>query len=142
MELLNKIIIIGIYISFIGCQSQQSDKINSRNLIEWEKETPIGEPSVLTSNDIVRFDSLFQEWRYTYRTDMQMRISSNTNDAKKLEQYPLLLEMGKKSFLWLSSDCWNLMIFLFLPCMTICKMWIVLNVWIIMVVNKTVYELR
>lgn len=96
MEPLNKIIMIGIFISLIGCQSQQSDKINDHYLIESEKETSIGEPTILTANDIMRFDSLFLAWKYTYRTDMQMRISSNTNDAKKLEQYPLLLGMGKK----------------------------------------------
>lgn len=52
--------------------------------------------SPLTEEEMQRFDSLFMAWKENYRTNPITQISSNTNDAKKLEQYSLLLEMGKR----------------------------------------------
>jgi len=50
----------------------------------------------LTSEEMQRFDSLYTAWRMNYHTNPITRLSSNTNAAKNLEQYPLLLEMGPR----------------------------------------------
>lgn len=47
-------------------------------------------------DDYVRFDSLLNAWTTIYGTAPRMRLSSNTGDARKLEQYPHLLRMNKK----------------------------------------------
>lgn len=50
----------------------------------------------MTSVDWERFHHLFDAWVQNYRTNSLTQLSSNTNDASKLEQYPQLLQMGKK----------------------------------------------
>ncbi|GEM_PF-110190 len=52
--------------------------------------------SSLTAEEMHRFDSLYIAWKNNYRTNPITQVSSNTNDARQLEQYPQLLEMGKK----------------------------------------------
>jgi len=52
--------------------------------------------TILTGDDLEKFDSLFNAWVNNYNTNPITRLSSNTNDAKKLEQFPQLLNMGKK----------------------------------------------
>lgn len=49
-----------------------------------------------TSVDWERFHHLFDAWVQNYRTNSLTQLSSNTSDASKLEQYPQLLQMGKK----------------------------------------------
>jgi len=53
--------------------------------------------SPLTSEEMGRFDSLYTAWKGNYLTSPITRFSSNTNDAKKLEQYPELMSMGKRA---------------------------------------------
>lgn len=52
--------------------------------------------TIMTSDDMARFDSLYVAWRENYFTNPATMFSSNTSDAKNLEQYPLLMDMGKK----------------------------------------------
>ena len=52
--------------------------------------------TILTGDDMNRFDSLFNAWIANYNSNPDIRLSSNTRDARKLEQYPQLLAMGKK----------------------------------------------
>lgn len=57
---------------------------------------PVSPGSDITIREVMRFDSLLNAWQNDYRTDPVIMVSSNTNDARKLEQYPYLLDMGKK----------------------------------------------
>lgn len=41
------------------------------------------------------FNSIFEKWKYNWRTNPNTRLSSNTGDSRKLEEYPMLLNMGK-----------------------------------------------
>lgn len=43
-----------------------------------------------------KFDSLFNQWLENWKTNPEMMFSSSTLDAKKLEEYPQLLAMGKE----------------------------------------------
>lgn len=52
--------------------------------------------TILTGDDMNRFDSLFNAWIANYNSNPDIRLSSDTRDARKLEQYPQLLAMGKK----------------------------------------------
>lgn len=52
--------------------------------------------TLLTGDDLARFDSLFNAWVENYNHNPLTRQSSDTHDARKLEQYPQLLAMGKK----------------------------------------------
>lgn len=83
------VVITAILLASCNTQRKEiSDKPNADSNTEID--------SVLTGEEMQRFDSLFIAWKENYRTNPITRISSNTNDAKNLEQYPLLLEMGKR----------------------------------------------
>ncbi len=43
-----------------------------------------------------KFDELFESWKTNWKTNPKTQMSSNTNDAKKLDEYPELLSMGKE----------------------------------------------
>lgn len=43
-----------------------------------------------------KFDSLFNQWLENWKTNPETMFSSSTLDAKKLEEYPQLLAMGKE----------------------------------------------
>ncbi len=42
-----------------------------------------------------KFTPLFNQWLKNWKTNPETMVSSNTQDAKKLEEYPQLLAMGK-----------------------------------------------
>ena len=43
-----------------------------------------------------KFDNLFNQWLENWKTNPETMFSSSTLDAKKLEEYPQLLAMGKE----------------------------------------------
>lgn len=43
-----------------------------------------------------KFDSLFNQWLENWKTNPETMFSNSTLDAKKLEEYPQLLAMGKE----------------------------------------------
>jgi len=47
-------------------------------------------------DEIYKFDSLFNAWKENYKTNPLTQLSSSTLEAKKLDQYPRLLAMGKQ----------------------------------------------
>lgn len=97
--------IILLYLLTIGCSGKSASVIGGANgsteIIVADCDTD----TILTGNDLEKFDSLFNAWVNNYNTNPITRLSSNTNDAKKLEQFPQLLNMGKKSFPVSSPDC-------------------------------------
>ena len=88
--------IILLYLLTIGCSGKSASVIGGANgsteIIVADCDTD----TILTGNDLEKFDSLFNAWVNNYNTNPITRLSSNTNDAKKLEQFPQLLNMGKK----------------------------------------------
>lgn len=73
-------IIVPVFLSIVVLSCNFSKKINYR----------------LSENEISHFDSLFTAWKQNWFTNSQTKISSNTNDGKKLEEYPQLIAMGEK----------------------------------------------
>ena len=88
--------IILLYLLTIGCSGKSASVIGGANgsteIIVADCDTD----TILTGDDLEKFDSLFNAWVNNYNTNPITRLSSNTNDAKKLEQFPQLLNMGKK----------------------------------------------
>lgn len=80
----------------IGCSGKSASVIGGTNgsteIIVADCDTD----TILTGDDLEKFDSLFNAWVNNYNTNPITHLSSNTNDAKKLEQFPQLLNMGKK----------------------------------------------
>ena len=97
--------IILLYLLTIGCSGKSASVIGGANgsteIIVADCDTD----TILKGDDLEKFDSLFNAWVNNYNTNPITRLSSNTNDAKKLEQFPQLLNMGKKSFPVSSPDC-------------------------------------
>ena len=88
--------IILLYLLTIGCSGKSASVIGGANgsteIIVADCDTD----TILTGDDLEKFDSLFNAWVNNHNTNPITRLSSNTNDAKKLEQFPQLLNMGKK----------------------------------------------
>lgn len=88
--------IILLYLLTIGCSGKSASVIGEANgpteiiVADYDNDT------ILTGDDLEKFDSLFNAWVNNYNTNPITHLSSNTNDAKKLEQFPQLLNMGKK----------------------------------------------
>lgn len=82
-------------ISLINYNSSDAHEIYRK----LRKELSAGEDleSSLTSEEMLRFDSLYVAWKKNYLTNPVTQLSSSTNSAKELEQYPELLEMGKRA---------------------------------------------
>lgn len=80
-----------------GCSDRQATRTGGADgttAIEITASEPAD--TLLTGDDLERFDSLFNAWVENYKHNPLTRQSSNTHDARKLEQYPQLLAMGKK----------------------------------------------
>lgn len=73
-------IILFVFLSIVVLSCNSSKMINYR----------------LSENEISCFDSFFIAWKQNWLTNPQTQISSNTNDGKKLEEYPQLIAMGEK----------------------------------------------
>ena len=88
--------IILLYLLTIGCSGKSASVIGGANGSTEISVADCDTDTILTGDDLEKFDSLFNAWVNNYNTNPITRLSSNTNDAKKLEQFPQLLNMGKK----------------------------------------------
>ena len=75
--------IILLYLLTIGCSGKSVSVIGGANgsteIIVADCDTD----TILTGDDLEKFDSLFNAWVNNYNTNPITRLSSNTNDGKK-----------------------------------------------------------
>ncbi len=80
-----------------GCSSKQGSRTGEADdIVSFEITGTEQSDTLLTGDDLLRFDSLFNAWVENYNSNPLTRQSSNPHDARKLEQYPQLLAMGRK----------------------------------------------
>lgn len=89
--------IILLYLLTIGCSGKSASVIGGANgsteIIVADCDTD----TILTGDDLEKFDSLFNAWVNNHNTNPITRLSSNTNDAKKLETISAITKHGEKN---------------------------------------------
>lgn len=89
--------IILLYLLTIGCSGKSASVIGGANgsteIIVADCDTD----TILTGDDLEKFDSLFNAWVNNHNTNPITRLSSNTNDAKKIGTISAIAKHGEKN---------------------------------------------
>ena len=101
-------IVLMLLMPLIGCaanrgsrtvkldQSKQADSLTDPTLTNEEIMLIDRIVASLPEGLKVEFNKTFQAWKEDWRTNPKTMVSSNTNDAKSLDTYPPLKQMGVK----------------------------------------------